>query len=200
MSAPRRIEGRPDGETFSADDLGIPNEEARCAICGKLIVAPLSPDNRVGRGWVCEECAKALRAAPLKTDAVMPPPKTYTAEGLKAARAKLYETIKENMGVLEIPQWWLDQLERYMREDTRKNYSNLWYTIYYAVQIEGFRPNPEYGLAFVLWYFDKAGEFLRKRKEVLAYNEKHGYDSRTVTVQIEPPKPRAKKLTKIEDL
>lgn len=189
-----RDEGRTDGMEFSAEEFDASKQEVHCSVCGKLILPPYLDENRVGKKWICDEClpcqANVMRAATSQP----------LTEKQKRDRGRLYNYIKGIFGISEIPGWWLDQIERYLKSNPKMNYSNIWYTLYYAIELQCYKPDPQYGLSFILWYFKEAKEFFDKRKAIMDRNNERSLDAGSQTIRIVPPKSRTQTLTKIEDL
>lgn len=174
------------GETFS---LPINKNTIYCANCGKELHPPFDITKKIGQKTYCEECYNQKKNINLSW-------------GSEEEKRRLYDFIKEIFSIDEIPQLWIEQIAKICKEDPKKNYTNLYYTLKYAVKIEEITPNPLYGIkGIVTQYYDKAAEYYRQLQKVLDHNEQTVIENKKIVVQIPRPVVKdTKNLTKIEDL
>lgn len=160
-----------------------------CARCGKELHPPYEYIKKIGKKCYCDSCYGILK-------------NTNPKWGTEMERMKLYELIKSTFKVSELPDLWVEQINKLLLEDNRRNYTNLYYTIVYAIKIEEYVPDPLYGVSgLVHLFFDKAAKYYNNLQKVLANNEKVEIVNEKKVVRIPRPKVEdPKPKTRIEDL
>ena len=205
MKAPSngRVENGP------AEDEGFivtPRAAIKCSLCGKVLNPPYLETNKKGKKWICDSCLEVQAADEAKAKAKVDEKEKRSQSALDSAKkrksqARLYDYIKQVFGIDEVPESWVIQLDKMIKDDPKKNYSTLWFTMYYAIEIEGFMPSMNYGISFIPSFYSRASNFYKERQEVLKRNEEVELSTEAVNITMRPPEPkRRRKLTNIEEL
>lgn len=205
MQAPDngRVENNPAEEEEGF--IVTPRVAIRCSLCGKVLNPPFLERNKKGKKWICDSCLGVQDEKQAKQQAEQEATKkriesASNGNKKRKSQARLYEYIKKVFAIDEVPESWIIQLDKMIKDDPKKNYSTLWFTMYYAIEIEGFEPSMNYGIAFIPSFYSRASDFYKSRQEVLKKNENVHLSIDSVNIRIKPPEPRKRKLTNIEDL
>ena len=160
----------------------------QCARCGAF-VAPgeLKFDQSVGA--VCVNCYKELTEG-----------KRLKTEKQKRYKLLFEDAVKKHFKMDEIPDWWLEQVEKMMGRDPKLDYVWVYSVFKYAVGVVGYEPDPMFGLSFLVRYVEPAKEYYKKQKEIREHNQNAVIENKTVTVVIKKPRVTKKPKTKIEEL
>ena len=196
-------------ENGPAEDDGFivtPRAAIKCSLCGKVLNPPYLETNKKGKKWICDSCLEVQAADEAKAKVKVDEKEKRSQSALDSAKkrksqARLYDYIKQVFGIDEVPESWVIQLDKMIKDDPKKNYSTLWFTMYYAIEIEGFMPSMNYGISFIPSFYSRASNFYKERQKVLKRNEEVELSAEAVNIKMRPPEPkRRRKLTNIEDL
>lgn len=196
-------------ENGPAEDEGFivtPRAAIKCSLCGKVLNPPYLETNKKGKKWICDSCLEVQAADEAKAKVKVDEKEKRSQSALDSAKkrksqARLYDYIKQVFGIDEVPESWVIQLDKMIKDDPKKNYSTLWFTMYYAIEIEGFMPSMNYGISFIPSFYSRASNFYKERQKVLKRNEEVELSAEAVNIKMRPPEPkRRRKLTNIEDL
>lgn len=196
------------GDDFSAEDLSPKKKKSsskveKCARCQTPFEEGVSSVTIKNRKY-CPTCAgyllRAIEAEGAAPVGVSPSSRPETAVDITDENA-FYDAVKQAFEIEEIPVWWKRQMETFLKEDDRRNYKALSYTLWYVLSIKCITLEEKYGLAFVRNFYQEASEYYKKRKAVLEKNKSVDITPTTETVTIAmPPEGGYRPKTKIEDL
>lgn len=161
-----------------------------CSECGRQIDVSKEKIHKANDKILCVDCYKERREA-----------NSANAEKEKKYKSLFYNYLKAYCDIDEIPDWWVDQIDKLNQEDSAKyNYVNLYFVLKYVLSISDYTFNPKYGLKFLKLYFNESMEYYKKQKEVRAKNAQFEFkkDVNNITIVISNERPKPK--TKIEEL
>lgn len=161
------------------DNISLEELALRCHSCGRVLNPPYDKIYTRGKQKICEECYNASKGV-----------KKSSQNETDENKILLYEKIRKVYNFDTIPAYFIAQIDKTLHDDSHKNYGSLYYTLYYAVDIEGFNPSPEYGITGIItMFYDKAKAYYEKINEVTEYNSKVKLENRKVSVTIDNRRP-----------
>ena len=157
---------------------------------------------KVGTKEYCPSCAEYLLRAIEREGAskVGVAPSLPQQEVFSTEEEKFYSDVRKELDVDEIPSWWKKQINSFLKEDSRRNYPALSYTLYYILYIKEEEIDTQYGLSALVRKYKEAGEYYKRRKEVLERNKNVDISPQTRTVTIQIEEGGFKPKVKLEDL
>lgn len=184
--------GENETTDLEKDDIRVPTKRKRkCAHCGKVIEIGENVIRHKGKAY-CESCYNSYVVTT----------EVQLAEKQQRDKELFWEYVKVVYHIEEIPERWVIQVDRMLKEDSHKNWSSLRFTLWYVKNVMCMPTNPDYGLYFLKDHYSAAATYYAATKEVVAKNMVADMSGQTIQkVKVSSPRnERLKPRVNMEDL
>lgn len=195
MEEKRPALGEFETDKFEKEDVKIPlKRKKKCASCGRVLLPNVDQIVAHGKKTYCEECYQRV------IKSLEEQSKEIGQE--QREKQKFWDYVKECYGIEEIPDWWNASIAKIMKDDPKKKWGTLRFTLWYMKNVLFLPFSAEYGISFIKNYYNSARDYYKSLNETMAYNRTADIEPTKIErVKVDSPKNnRPKPKVRMEDL
>ena len=153
-----------ESDDIEQEDINFPaTKKKKCCVCGKVISPNADEPITFGRKSYCKKCY---------VERGLDVQQALQAQQEQKEKNLFWAYVRESYGMDDIPDWWVSQMEKFLKGGEAKSWGALRYTLWYVRNILVMPVSPEYGLAVIKKYYSEAAKHYGDTKKFTENNHK----------------------------